>query len=274
MSPDQVREEIRKANWYHRYEIVPGVITPGTCHADARGAFDALGLPADLTGKRVLEVGTWDGPYAFELERRGASVVATDIQDPARTAFNTARRILDSKVEYVQCSVYDLAGAVKGPFDIVLFFGVFYHLKHPLMAFEVLASLLKQDGLLVFEGEYFSHYAEDLDNVPARWKLVTALLANSNLPLTLCYPGRFRGAQNWFIPNLACLQGWFKASGFDVISAVSENPIALQRLTRAGRLSWGERIALFKHLFKAERQRIAGIARKRAQVPIEEHAKI
>jgi tRNA (mo5U34)-methyltransferase len=67
---------------------------------------DYYGIPEDLTGKSALDIGAWDGLYSFELERRRASVVALDIQDPERTGFNIARKIKNSSVKYLKCSVY------------------------------------------------------------------------------------------------------------------------------------------------------------------------
>ena len=105
------------------------MFTPGKLLTKPKELFEHLGLPSDLTGKRVLEVGSWDGPLAFECEARGAIVTAMDIQDPARTGFNVAREILGSKVSYVQGSVYDAARLLKGTFDYIFFLGVFYHFE-------------------------------------------------------------------------------------------------------------------------------------------------
>lgn len=204
------------ANWYHGFEIMPGLRTNGQCIVDAGAAFDVLGVPADLAGQRFLDIGAWDGPYSFELERRGAQVVALDIQDPDRTGFNTAKRILGSRVEYVRGSVYELTQKLSGKFDWVSYLGVFYHLKHPIAAFEEIAAVLKPGGRMLFEGEIFDDYAETLRNVPWGQRRLLRKLSGSEVPVTLCYPGKYKNCSNWFIPNVACLRGWMEATGFEV----------------------------------------------------------
>ena len=95
---ESVRQAIGQVRWYLSFEIVPGVITPGITAVDPKSRLELFGLPDDLRGARALDIGTWDGPVAFELERRGASVTALDIQDPNLTGFNTAKAILGSHV--------------------------------------------------------------------------------------------------------------------------------------------------------------------------------
>jgi len=74
--------KINAVQWYHRFEIVPGIFTPGKLPTNAKQSFSHFQIPQDLTGKEVLEIGTWDGPIAFEAEARGATVTALDIQYP------------------------------------------------------------------------------------------------------------------------------------------------------------------------------------------------
>ncbi len=76
-----VAERVREHKWYHALELAPGVVTPGLY--DLRGEVAKYHLPERLDGKRALDVGTWDGFWAFELERRGAEVVALDLDDEA-----------------------------------------------------------------------------------------------------------------------------------------------------------------------------------------------
>src|SRR6478735_9319868 len=81
LSPADLDARARELSWYHSLELAPGVVTPG--FFDTRPTVAKVPLPADLTGKRCLDVGTWDGFWAFEMERRGAaSVTAIDLDDP------------------------------------------------------------------------------------------------------------------------------------------------------------------------------------------------
>ena len=91
-----VHPDLSGRRCYHKYELVPG-LTPGTfLEVEPKRCLDELGVPADLSGLRVLEIGAWDGAYTFELVRRGAQVTALDIQDPDVTVFNAVRNILSA----------------------------------------------------------------------------------------------------------------------------------------------------------------------------------
>jgi tRNA (mo5U34)-methyltransferase len=162
-----VLERAKAHPWYHTMEL-PGLTTDGIF--DLRPHVGAYGLPASLEGRRVLEVGTWDGFWAFELERRGAEVVAIDLDDerdldwpPRRRGaadarrgggFDLARSLLDSSVERVVCSVYDATPEDLGTFDLVFCGSVLIHLRDQLLALERMAGLLKPGGTLVTAEEY------------------------------------------------------------------------------------------------------------------------
>lgn len=152
------REVEQHPLWYHTIELAPEVVTPGWF--DLRPVVDSLPWP-DVQGKRCLDVGTFDGFLAFELERRGAAeVVATDIGDPSgwdlplhrrshgratiaqlagdRTGrgFDIARRALGSSVERVEVSIYDLSPDRLGKFDVVVCGSLLLHLRDPVGALE------------------------------------------------------------------------------------------------------------------------------------------
>jgi tRNA (mo5U34)-methyltransferase len=129
------------------------------------------GLPDDLTGKRVLEVGTWDGFWAFELERRGAEVVALDLDDEAALDWPPRRRPatyatgrgdgfrelagrLGSSVERVELSVYDATPERLGTFDLAFCGSVLIHLRDQLLALERIASVVRPGGMFVSAEEY------------------------------------------------------------------------------------------------------------------------
>ena len=143
---EKVQAAIANVNWYHRIDLGDGIVTPGVDGTDDRMA--PLELPADLSGRSVLDIGAWDGVFSFEAERRGADrVLATDsfcwggAGWGTQEGFLTARRILGSRVEDLEIDVMDLSPARVGTFDLVLFVGVLYHLRHPLLALERVASV-------------------------------------------------------------------------------------------------------------------------------------
>jgi tRNA (mo5U34)-methyltransferase len=144
-------------NWYHQIELAPGLVTPGSHpSAEALKTLDAMGLPRDAKGLRVLDVGCRDGFFAFEMERRGATVTGLDYADPDVTGFGIASRGLGSRVEYVVANVYDLTPDRFGTFDLVLFLGVLYHLRNPLLALDRMRHVMKPGSLVFVETHILS----------------------------------------------------------------------------------------------------------------------
>jgi tRNA (mo5U34)-methyltransferase len=149
--------QVRDLSWYHTLELPGGVVTDGWF--DLRPYVGYYELPADMTGIRALEVGTWDGFWAFEMERRGADVVALDLDDerdldypprrrptefpstPRGAGFELAREALGSRVERVVLSIYDAKPEELGTFDLVLCGSVLIHLRDQLLALERIANL-------------------------------------------------------------------------------------------------------------------------------------
>ena len=106
-------------------------------------------FPESLTGLSVLNIGAWDGFFSFEAEKRGAKrVVAYDLHPPDYYGFALAKELLGSQVKYIQGGVYDLSPEAVGTFDVVFFFGVFYHLRYPLLALDRIWSVTDQYMLM------------------------------------------------------------------------------------------------------------------------------
>ncbi len=155
-----VSERVQGLGWYHTLELAPGVVTDGMF--DLRPYVHRYGLPERLDGMRVLEIGTWDGFWAFEMERRGAAeVVALDLDDereldwpPRRRpkhfpdqrrgdGFRLAKEVLGSNVQRVVCNIYDADPADLGTFDLVFCGMVLIHLRDQLLALERIARLCR-----------------------------------------------------------------------------------------------------------------------------------
>ncbi len=186
-------------SWYHHFEVVPGVWTPGANPCIT--IIETLGLKDDLSGLRVLDVGTRDGFYAFECERRGAQeVVAIDIQDPSLVGFNTVKKLRNAKTLYVQRNLLECTSQEFGKFELVLMLGVLYHMKHPLLALGWLRDLCRFDAQLCIE----SYVLPD----------------HSDIPMARFFPGDElnNDPTNWWGFNVACLHAMLKVSGFAVYS--------------------------------------------------------
>jgi tRNA (mo5U34)-methyltransferase len=180
---DELREAIKDYFWWHSIELRPGIVTPGIS-GSSKKTIPLYAIPDDLSGRSVLDIGCWDGLFAFECERRGAErVVAADLwENVGRGAFDFAREELGSKVEPLECDVYDLPGKLGGErFDLVLFLGVLYHLRHPLLGLEKVGACTKPGGMVVIETtiDYESmqqqrplmafHPGNELNDDPTSW---------------------------------------------------------------------------------------------------------
>ena len=157
--------------WYHTIELPGGRVTEGMF--DLRPFVPRYGLPGSLAGKRCLDVGTWDGFWAFEMERRGGEVVAIDLDDerlldwpprrrpetfpdePRGANFAVAAEALGSSVERRVASVYDVTPALLGEFDFVFCGSVLIHLRDQLLALERIAGLVRAGGLFVSVEAYY-----------------------------------------------------------------------------------------------------------------------
>ena len=203
---------------YHSIELPDGSVLPGLQTIDhLRWRLGLFGLEEDLRGKRVLDVGAWDGWFSFECERRGAEVVAVDCV--ALDTFLEARELLGSKVEYLTLDVTELSARRLGRFDIVLFFGVLYHLRHPLLGLEKAVELATDRALI----ESFVIDTEDRA-VPAVMEF---------------YERTELGGQidNWCGPSPECLLAMCRSAGF---ATADLKNITSQRASVVCRRRWPE----------------------------------
>lgn len=225
-----LHQRVAAIRWFHRIDLGErgdGIVTPGV--DDSVTKLATLALPADLAGKSVLDVGAWDGYFAFEAERRGARrVLATDRHcwhGPGwgtKAGFALAREALDSRVEDLSIDVLDLTPEQVGTFDLVLFLGVLYHMRHPLLALERIASVTRD--MLILET-----HVDALD---------------CNRPAAIFYPDRTLNGDksNWWGPNPLAVVAMLKAVGFRRVEVVQQ-PAAprgwwsrWRRRTTSGRL--------------------------------------
>ena len=180
--PETLRAEVEKIQWWHPIDLGHGIVTPGIDVTPARLA--EIRMPQDLSGRSVLDIGAWDGFFSFEAERRGATrILATDsfCWDGGgwgtKKGFELARRALGSRVEDRTIEVLDLSPDTVGVFDVVLFLGVLYHMRHPLLALERVASVTRQhlimqtqvDMLAVDRPAMAFYPGTELNGDPSNW---------------------------------------------------------------------------------------------------------
>lgn len=211
----QLTDEINSIKWWHRIEVAPGLFTPGIVrHGEDGSNYEEtrFGLPENLAGKSVLDIGGWDGYFAFACEKRNASrVVVCDVSQAAggnwggTAGFNMAKRLLNSKVEFKELSVNELSPSNAGIFDITLQYGVLYHLENMLPALKATASVTREYTLLE-----------------------TAVLPRAddktpNVPVAGFFPGFAKDPTNYWYPNLACLKQMLLYAGYRSVELVHYN---------------------------------------------------
>lgn len=182
-------------HWHQGWDVFEGIRLPGRNSVEE--LCEHIQLPVDLKDKRVLDIGAWNGAFSFECERRGAAeVVAFSLEDPETTGFNRLKSVLGSELRYVNGSVYNLQDYNLGQFDIVLFLGVLYHLRYPLLAIDRLRDVCR--GELYIE----THIIDELPEHPI-WQF---------------YPGsELAGdSSNWFGPNILAVVTAFQTAGFNI----------------------------------------------------------
>lgn len=228
MTREELLQQVTAIKWFHRIRLGDGVLTPGL--DDTQAKLRRLRLPADFTGKSVLDIGAWDGFFSFEAEKRGASrVMAVDSFCwsgegwGSKAGFNLARQALNSKVEDREMEVLDLAPENVGTFDVVFFFGVLYHMRHPLLALEKVAAVTKHHLILETKVDLIS------------WKTpAMAFYLGSELN---------HDPTNWWAPNVPALVDMLRAVGFQRVQVVHSPRPWHQRLIRTlkrGKFSWKE----------------------------------
>jgi SAM-dependent methyltransferase len=188
-------EAFAKSTLYHSLELPDGTVLPGIIPvANLRARLASYPLPDDLRGKRVLDIGAASGWNSFECERRGAEVVAFDYVEYEE--FTAVRRLRESKIEYAIAEIEELTPERFGFFDYVLFFGVFYHLRHPLYALENVCSVTRGEA-------FIESYV--IDDKPDPDRCFLEFYETDDL-----------GGQidNWCGPTTACLMAMTRSAGF------------------------------------------------------------
>ncbi len=207
-------------SWYHSIEVAPGVVTPGTF--DLRPIVERLPWP-DVQGRRCLDVGTYDGFFAFELERRGAAeVVAVDLPGhedwdwefelrqlgpeymravagpDVGAGVRMARQLLRSSISLQQINVYDLSPEIIGEFDVVVCGSLLLHLREPLRALAAIRSVCRGEFLCTNQVE-----------------LLTSLLAPRRPLFRLDGTSRLN---QWWLPSRAGNRQLLRAAGFEIVA--------------------------------------------------------
>jgi tRNA (mo5U34)-methyltransferase len=199
---------------FQQWELFPGYVVPGVKRVEEQ--MENLQMPQRLDGLRVLDIAPWNGYFGFECLRRGAAeLVSLGPDDPEVTGYNKTRDLLEiENCRYVRASVYDLSPEKHGQFDVVLFLGLIYHLRHPLLAldliFDVALKRLYVDSPIINNVIFDKTVTDD-----QREKLLLAGKVMHELPLTYFTKGAETGdPYNWFMPNKLAFIHFIESAGF------------------------------------------------------------
>jgi len=236
-SPERIAERAQALGpWFHNLDL-RGVRTapehflgdyPNVKWQRFRNA-----IPADLTGRTVLDIGCNGGFYAMEMKRRGATrVLAVDFDEDYLAQARFAAEVEDLDIEFRRMSVYDV-GALGERFDVVLFVGVLYHLRHPLLALDLIHEHVARD-LLVFQtlqrgGDTVRPLARD----HPFW--TTDIFDDPGYPKLHFIEHEFSGdPTNWWLPNRAASEAMLRSAGFAIESHPEDEVYVCHRVNRPG----------------------------------------
>ncbi len=231
LNGDALQHEIERLGpWFHNMTIGGFPTAPHHFLGDYPGVKFASfrdALPTDMTGKTVLDIGCNAGFYALEMKRRGASrVLGIDMEDLYLNQARFAATQAGLDVEYRKMNVWEV-GALGETFDLVIFMGVLYHLRHPLLALDLIHQHVAKDMLLF---QTMQRGSQDLVPVANDYNFAeTAHFTHPAYPSMYFIENNYSGDNtNWWVPNRACTEAMLRSSGF-CIQAHPEHEVYLCR---------------------------------------------
>jgi tRNA (mo5U34)-methyltransferase len=239
-SPEDIRKRAEALGpWFHNMELGGVWTAPDHFLGDYpgvkfRGFADAI--PADLTGKTVLDIGCNGGFYSIEMKKRGAArVLGIDFDEDYLAQARFAAEVTGHEIEFAKLSVYDV-GALGEKFDLVVFMGVLYHLRHPLLALDLIHEHVAGD-LMLFQS--MQRGSPEIEPVPANAPFTeTAMFDRPGYPKLHFIEGEYSNdPTNWWAPNAACSAAMLRSSGFEIV-AHPEEEVFLCRSVAVESLPW------------------------------------
>ena len=223
---DDLEERIEALGpWFHNINLDGVWTAPDHFLGDYPGAKFrrfAPHLPQDLRGKSVLDIGCNAGFYSIEMKRRGASrVLGIDSDERYLAQARLASETLGfDDIEFAQADVYDV-GAIGEKFDLVIFMGVLYHLRHPLLALDLIREHVAGDMLLFQSMQRGSKHVLDLDDDYEFAE--TSIFFESSFPKLHFIEQQYsHDWTNWWVPNRACTEAMLRSAGFSIDRRIEE----------------------------------------------------
>jgi tRNA (mo5U34)-methyltransferase len=222
---EEIRARVQSlGQWFHNLnlrgvETAPSHFLGNYPETKWRAFADAI--PADLSGRTVLDIGCNAGFYSIEMKRRGADrVVGIDFDETYLAQARFAAEVSEVDIEFQQLSVYDV-GRLGSRFDIVLFMGVLYHLRHPLLALDLIHEHVAKDLLIFQSMQRGSDKVTPLEKDYDFWE--TDIFNQPGYPRLHFVENKYVGdPTNWWIPNRACSEAMLRSAGFEILSHPEE----------------------------------------------------
>lgn len=225
MNREAIAREIEKLGpWFHNMDLGGVMTAPSHFLGDyPRAKFAAFehALPKDLRGMSVLDIGCNGGFYAIEMKRRGAArVVGIDSDTNYLAQARFAAQVVGVDVELRAMNVYDVA-KLRERFDLVLFMAVLYHLRHPLLALDLIHDHVAC-GAMIFQS--MQRGSPQIDALAPDYPFSeSAIFDSPGYPKLHFIEQRYSGdGTNWWVPNKACVEGMLRSSGFRIVSNPEE----------------------------------------------------
>jgi tRNA (mo5U34)-methyltransferase len=236
LSPADIEQRVRAlGQWFHNIDLHGVKTAPDHFLGDypnIKWQKFAHAIPADLTGKSVLDIGCNAGFYSIEMKKRGAArVVGIDSDDIYLAQGRFAAEALGfPDIEFRKMSVYDV-GQLGQKFDVVIFMGVLYHLRHPLLALDTLYEQVVGDMLVFQSMQRGSADLMELNDDYPFWE--TAIFDSDAFPKMFFIEKRYSNdPTNWWIPNRACAEAMLRSAGFSIEDHPEDEVYICRRGTR------------------------------------------
>lgn len=220
LTTEQIRQRIEElGDWFHNLELAGVQTAPDHFLGDyprIKWQRFSASIPANLSGKSVLDVGCNAGFYSIQMKRRGADrVLAIDTDEKYLAQARFAAKVSNADIEFRNLSVYQVA-ELHEQFDLVLFMGVLYHLRHPLLALELLHEHAVRDLLVA---QSLLRGSKETMNVPGDFPFwEQEIFRNEEFPRMYFVEHKFaHDPTNWWIPNRACFEAMLRSVGFEIL---------------------------------------------------------
>jgi tRNA (mo5U34)-methyltransferase len=233
------REEIRQrvdalGPWFHNLDLNGVPTAPSHFLGDYPNVkwrrFSGI-IPDRLDGKTVLDIGCNAGFYAMEMKRRGAErVLGLDTDDEYLEQARFAAEVNGLRIEFRKMSAYDV-GQLREKFDLVIFMGVLYHLRHPLLALDLIHEHVAGDLLLFQSMQRGDSRVDPVDKNYDFW--TTDQFDSPGYPKLHFIENKYADdPTNWWVPNRACAEAMLRSAGFAIAAHPEDEVYLCKRVTR------------------------------------------